>query len=115
LVKLKRTKAFSYSHLNLRALSTLATLAQHVGVDLWHFETADGRSIRKAIDFLVPYLKSPPEPWPYQQIVKFDPAELAPILRAASLALPEPSYERIIAGMPGTEADRFQLLAPLPR
>jgi len=111
-LELRRTKGFSYSRLNLRGLAALATLADRVGVDLWHFETPDGRSIRKALDFLVPYVKTPPEKWPYQQIVAFDRAELAPIYRQAAVSLPHSDYERIVAQLPGTDRALFQLLHP---
>jgi hypothetical protein len=111
-LELRRTKALSYSRLNLRALSTLATMAERVGVDLWNFQTADGRSIRKALDFMVPYVKTPPEPWPYQQIVKMDRSELAPIYRQAAVAYRDAAYERMLAQLPGVDRAQFQLLHP---
>jgi hypothetical protein len=111
-MELKRTKAFSYSRLNLRALAALATLADRVGVDLWNFQTPDGRSIRHALDFLVPYVKTPPEKWPFQQIQKFDRAELAPIYRQAAVALRHAPYEQIVSTLPGTDRAQFQLLHP---
>ena len=51
-LELKRTRAFDYSVFNLRALFALATLGDRVGADLWHFETKDGRGLRKALDWL---------------------------------------------------------------
>jgi Alginate lyase len=66
-LELRRTKAFDYSGVNLRALFALATLGDRVGVDLWHFETADGRGIRKALDWLIPFGIGE-KPWPYEQI-----------------------------------------------
>lgn len=65
--ELARTKSLSYSRMNLRAFERLAELGEKVGVDLWNYETEDGRSIRKAQAFLQPYLKGESE-WPYQQI-----------------------------------------------
>src|SRR2546422_500306 len=44
-LELVRTKAWSYSNGNLDGLMLLAQLGQDVGVDLWHYETRDGRSI----------------------------------------------------------------------
>lgn len=111
-LELRRTKAFNYSRLNLRALSTLATLSEWVGVDLWHFQTADGRSIRRALDFMLPYVKTPPEPWPYPQIVKLDRSEMAPIYRQAALAYRDTGYERMLAPLPGVNHALFQLLHP---
>jgi len=91
-LELARTKSFGYSCLNLRALTELATLGEHLGVDLWHFETRDGRSIRRALDYLLPYAEGQ-KSWPYKEISGVEPEELAGPLFEASLAYQEPRYE----------------------
>lgn len=53
-LELERTKSWGYSVMNVDALVNLALLARQTGVDLWHFSTTDGRSVQKAIDFLLP-------------------------------------------------------------
>ena len=65
--ELERTNALHYSDFNLRAMMDLAALGQNVGVDLWSFETPDGRSLRAAADYLRPF-HAGEKPWPYQQI-----------------------------------------------
>ncbi|MDP3069503.1 MAG: alginate lyase family protein [Opitutaceae bacterium] len=110
--ELTRTKSFSYSRLNLSGLGTLATLAERVGVDLWNFATPDGRSLRKAIDYLAPYAKSSPPPWPHEQIAELDGASLAPIFRQAARAYRDAGYAQIAAQLPVTERARSQLLDP---
>jgi hypothetical protein len=90
--ELARATSFSYSQMNLRGLTTLARLADQVGVDLWHYETPDGRSIRKALDFMVPYLQDPAKKWPYEQIKAFDRRGFAPMLEQASAVYHEPAY-----------------------
>jgi alginate lyase len=81
--ELARTLGLHYSVYNLNALFRLADLGERVGVDLWHFETPDGRSIRKALDWLMPYLADA-SAWPYKQIEPFDPSHAcALLLRAA--------------------------------
>ncbi len=67
--ELARTKAFSYSILNLNGLSKLAIIGKKYGVDLWSYESPKGGSIKKAYDFLIPYLG---KEWPYEQIAALD-------------------------------------------
>jgi len=66
-MELERTKSFSYSTMNLNAMTKLAYFGKRVGVDLWNFETADGRSIKKAYEYLIPYISSDKE-WKYKQL-----------------------------------------------
>jgi Alginate lyase len=91
-LELARTKSFGYSAFNLRALTELASLADQVSVDLWHFQTADGRSIRKALDYLLPYATGEKQ-WSYQQIEDMRPDELAGPLLEAAAVYKDPKYE----------------------
>jgi hypothetical protein len=111
-LELVRTASFSYSCFNLLALSTLAGLSEHAGVDLWHHKTADGRSIRAALDFLVPYLGKNPKPWTLQQIHESKPDEVLPVLRAAALVYGEDRYESLLKEYADHRSKRLQLLAP---
>ena len=111
-LELTRTASFSYSCFNLLALSTLAGLSEHAGVDLWHHKTADGRSIRAALDFLVPYLGKEPKPWTLQQIHESKPDEVLPVLRAAGIAYRDEHYESLLKEYADSSTKRLQLLAP---
>lgn len=110
-LELARTKSLGYSCFNLVALSELGTLGKHAGVDLWQFETADGRSLRRALEFLLPYADQPAKPWPYQQIaVKNDFSDVLPAFRQAALACKNPAFAEIIGKNPAAGSQRFQLL-----
>lgn len=111
-LELARTASFSYSCFNLLALSTLAGLGEHVGVDLWAHKSADGRSLRAALDFLVPYLGQSPKPWTMQQIHESKPDEILPVLRAAALATGDARYEALLGEYADHRSKRLQLLAP---
>ena len=50
-------------------------MARSLGIDLWNHEGEAGRgSLRKAMLYLVPFLKKP-EDWSEKQITKFDSKE----------------------------------------
>ena len=113
-LELERTAAFGYSHFNLEALFTLATMSEHVGVDLWHCKLANGQNaLAAALNFLLPYVVNPAKKWPYQQIKNYKRDEFAPQLRQAGMIYHEPAYEKILAKFPDSAKERFQLLSPI--
>ena len=81
-LELARTKSWSYSVMNLDGLMTLARLGENVGADLWSYETPDGRSIRKALEFLEPFA-SGKKKWCYQQLGEWPPQILLPLISRA--------------------------------
>lgn len=120
-LELARTKAFTYDTGNLRGLFDLADLAKGLDVDLWHFETADGRSIRKALDYLAPYVDASKK-WPQQQIDTGEVTlgmriDLAVLLRRAALVYHDPRYEEMTKAVAGPtwDSNRVQLSWPPPR
>ena len=73
--ELARTKSWSYSCFNLKNICKGAVMARSLGIDLWSHEGEGGRgSLRKAMLYLVPFLKNP-DGWPEKQITKFDSKE----------------------------------------
>lgn len=63
-LELKRTKPYGYSIFNLDAMAAICQILSTKTDDLWNYETPDGRSIKKGIAFLYPYLKDKGT-WPY--------------------------------------------------
>ena len=107
--ELARTKSWGYSVMNLRGLMNLARLGEHVEVDLWHFETPDGRSLRKALDYLVPFTLKEAK-WPHQQIGGWSRDGLFPLLRIAAVKMPGPNDAERLGKMPaGDPAARSRL------
>jgi hypothetical protein len=79
----------------------MAELAERVGVDLWKFRTADGRSIRAALDYLTPYLDAGRQ-WPHVRDKSHpaQPASLAgPLIRAVRGLGREP-YQKLLESLP---------------
>ena len=111
-LELARTKAWSYSVGNLDGLMLLATLGESVGVDLWNYETADGRSIRKALDFLTP-IAFDEQKWQYQELGGLQPQTLFPLMRRAAIMYHDQRYQALSAKIPDVDlADRSRLLRP---
>jgi hypothetical protein len=90
-LELARTKSWGYSTMNLRGLMSLATLGESVGVDLWHYETQDGQSLRKALDYLVPFALGEKK-WPHPQLGGWSPDAVFPLLHQAALKYPDSKY-----------------------
>jgi len=99
-LELARTKAWSYSVGNLDGLMLLARLGENVRVDLWNYQTRDGRSIRKALEFLVPFSRSESK-WPYQQLGDWQPQILFPLIRRA-----ETHYQNLHPSHPASGSRR---------
>ncbi|MBB6428394.1 alginate lyase family protein [Algisphaera agarilytica] len=101
-IEIERTKGLDYTEFNLRAMTELAVLAERVGVDLWSFQTDDGRSIRQGFDFAMPYFASEAD-WPYKQITPHQKKHdwYVQSLRRASIAYDDPRFEEVISKLDG--------------
>jgi hypothetical protein len=110
-LELARTKAWSYSNGNLDGLMELATLGERVGVDLWNFQTHDGRSIRKALEFLTPIALGEKR-WQYQELGGVKPESLFPLMRRAAAVYHDKEYQALTAKLPEIDSgDRSRLLS----
>jgi len=103
-LELARTKAFSYSEGNLDGLMQLAELGSQVGVDLWNYRTADGRSIRAALDYLLPFALGQ-KPWTYPQIDGFRGNMLLHAVQMAARAYKDPKYTAAAQQLSGDHDD----------
>jgi hypothetical protein len=110
-LELERTKAWSYSNMNLDGLMLLARLAENVNVDLWTFQTKDGRSIRGALDYLYPYATEDRK-WTFQQIGGFESKLLFQLMRRAATHYKDQKFKVAESTIPKAEpTDRERLLA----
>ena len=73
--ELARTRSASYATMNAMLFAELALLGERLGVDIWHAATADGRSVKKAVEWLMPYWRGEKE-WVLQQITSDDWAKV---------------------------------------
>lgn len=65
--ELRRTNSLGYTLMTLKGWSFLALMGAQIGIDLWEWRGADGRSLRGAFDYVAPYVQAPAQ-WPHQQI-----------------------------------------------
>lgn len=110
-LELARTKSLAYSAFNLSAWFELAALGHIAGVDVWNYRTKDGKSLRKALDFLVPYATGQRR-WPYQQIHRYDPAGFARLLLVASAEYREPRYKQLALKLDPSLKSSIEVLLP---
>jgi hypothetical protein len=68
--ELKRTKPYGYSLFNLDAMAMICQILSSKKDNLWTYETSDGKSIKKGIEFLYPYIKNK-EQWPHAKDVMY--------------------------------------------
>jgi alpha-galactosidase len=104
--ELRRTKPYGYSIFQLDNLATLCQLLSTSEDDLWKFELPDGRGIRKAMEFLYPYLADKSK-WPHKpdiQAWEGWPAR-QPCLLFAGLAFKEQKYLYLWRGLPADPPD----------
>ena len=107
-LELARTKAMGYSTMNLAGLFELAVLGENVGVNLWEYHTKDGRSLRKALDFLIPFV-SGERKWPYKQIVEYRKEEISPLLAMASVKYHEQRHLDLARKLDPSVADNIDV------
>lgn len=71
-LELARTTAFGYSVFNLTHMLDMCNIANSIGLDVINAVSPDGRSIQKAVEFLLPFAGKNVEDFPYQQIHDWD-------------------------------------------
>ena len=68
--ELRRTKPYGYSIFNLDAMTTICQLLSTEKDNLWNYTTADGRNIRKGIEYLYPFIADKSK-WPKKPDVMY--------------------------------------------
>lgn len=85
-LELSRTRALHYSYFALEALVGTAEFGRCVDLDLWRYQTADGRGLRAAFDFLAPYVGREAS-FPYPELKPEEAADDAlPLFASAAAA-----------------------------
>ncbi len=100
-LEMRRTKPYGYSLFQLDQLATVAQILSVPGDDLWTFTLPDGRSLKKAFAFMVPFIADKSK-WTLPKDVMF--FEYWPVRHAslvfAGLAYREPKYIELWKRLP---------------
>jgi len=102
--ELARTLSWGYTNMNLLGFFTLARLAESVDVDLWGFITLDGRSIKKAFEWLVQFIGNE-KSWTFEQIKPRTYELTVQLLRTAAIKFKNPEYAAIAAKLDPKSTD----------
>ncbi len=104
--ELARTKPYGYSIFQLDNLATLCRVLSTTNDDLWSFTLLDGRGMRKAMEFLYPYLADKSK-WPHPPDVQAWAGWPArePSLLFAGLAFNEQPYLDLWKKLPADPAN----------
>lgn len=113
--ELARTRSYPYSVMNLRGFFHLAAFAEKLGIDLWNYQSEDGRSIRKGLDWIVEHAFGSGE-WEHRNMAPITPGPVLPLLHRAALAYKDTAYGKKLGELAGDDwmADRRHLLYPAP-
>jgi hypothetical protein len=92
-LELARTKPYGYSLFNLDAFSIVCQTLSTAEDNLWTWEMPDGRGIRKAMEFMFPYIADKTK-WPHKPDVQYHDQWPVrhPSLLFTGLALGRPEY-----------------------
>jgi alpha-glucosidase len=99
--ELRRTKPYGYSLFNLDALATVAEIISTSSDNMWTFETPDGRGLRRAMEYMVPYIRNK-KAWPKPpDVMYYDEWPMRhPSLLFAGVALNRPDYVALWSSLP---------------
>lgn len=112
----RRRTSFNYYLYNTNALLKCAILSEHVGLNMFDFESADGRSIRKAVAFVVPYLDEN-KTWVKEDIAGIRRTPLLTILACYLNYRADPEFEELFIqyGIDNQLDHRWRLIYHLPQ
>jgi len=100
-LEMKRTKPYGYSLFNLEAMATICQILSTPKDNLWTFDLADGRGMRRAMDFMSPFIRNK-KTWSLPIDVMYDlywPMRQNSLL-FAGLAFGKPDYIELWKALP---------------
>lgn len=106
--ELARTRSWHYSLFNLEALARLARLAESVSVDLWSYQSEDGRSICAALKYLAPFAAGEAR-WTNEELGTITPEPYGDLLVRAAPACGGTELEHLAQSFRGKPLELQQI------
>ena len=113
--ELARTRPLHYSAFNLEAMTRLAELGRHVGVNLWTWRGDSAVDLRRATAYIAPYL-NPTSKFPTPDIEPVRLVDLVRVVRRAAQALGDSALFASLRAAPAAlrDSDRSRLFVVGP-
>lgn len=92
--ELARTKSWNYVNMNLYGYFLIARLAENANEFLWNHQITEGKNMKNALNWIIPYLKKE-KVWEFEQIQKIGFGETIKILKLAAKKYVDPEYENL--------------------
>lgn len=106
--EIARTSAFGYSVGNINLFLTLGSLGASYGIDLLAYQSADGRSIRRSLDFLIPFALGKEEwRWERHRYEESAGNRFAAVLLKAAHVFGDPQYREVAGRLVHGDSERF--------
>lgn len=109
LLELERTRAMSYSLFNLSGLWTVAAIGEKTGVDLWNYQTNDGRGLFAALAYLAPFALGEKK-WPHKQIIKWSLEDYFDLVRQGAGKIQHNKFRVLLANIPAAHSSEKMIL-----
>jgi len=93
--ELRRTLSFTYCTYNLLAFACVGRIAARLGLDLWDATTFEGATLRKGLDWMLPYFAGE-RIWTHQQLKPFNPGSAVLLLNLAWQATGDPALPPVM-------------------
>lgn len=102
--ELARTRTWSYCTENLEHFFKLARIGERVGVDLFHYTSPEGGSLKNALDFVLPGVCDQTR-WSHPQSTAWEMGFVRNVLAIAEATYDEPAIREAESCLPPDEGD----------
>ena len=112
--EMARTRPLQYCMMNLRGFFELATMLDGAGDDVWSYSTSDEKSLRRASEWLLPYMTGLKR-FDRDDIERSTPQSYFSVLRRASRQWNDERFEEAMQSIDAEFASRDLLQLQYPR